>query len=609
MSYNGNSEVESIYYYLNYTDSVSTYCLSLDYFYHRFPSGKIYRASISVLASTGSDSYDYDSFDRVSEKHIYMHSNANSAIFFDNDVAYSYKSNSSGSNTSGLVETYSTKVNSYDTVSYTFTYDDNGNITKILYNNGEEINYAYDDLGQLIREDNEPLYRTYVFTYDDAGNILSTKTYYLTTSSVTPTNLLSTETHGYSNSSWGDLLTSYNGTAITYDDIGNPLNYYNGVSYLFNWDGRTLTGATKGGNTYAFTYNDEGIRTSKTKNGVTTTYYLNGSQIVAEETNGNITVYAYDANGSPLGMQYRNASTSTWETYWYEKNLQGDIIAVYNEAGTKLVSYVYDAWGGAWYTSHNNGLNTKAWDNPFLYRGYYYDRDLGFYYLNSRYYDAETGRFISPDKEGVITATPDALTDKNLFAYCDNNPVMRRDDGGEFWNLIIGGVAGVIIGATVSITSQLLDTTAPAANSRQFWQHVANAAAIGAISGALAASGVGLAGQVIGNAILGAAGAIVDTAIDDVGETTASTYALRTLEGATIGSLSGLIGGKGSASKHVSNHFNRLINSKSPNFSYYFSQIGRQAVRDGKAAIPSITRAAIPTVTKTFIKVGCQQEG
>ena len=77
-------------------------------------------------------------------------------------------------------------------------------------------------------------------------------------------------------------------------------------------------GAVRSGNTYSFTYNDEGIRTSKTKNGVTTTYYLNGSQIMAEETDGNVTVYLYDTDGSPIGMQYHAATSDeyTWEIYW-----------------------------------------------------------------------------------------------------------------------------------------------------------------------------------------------------------------------------------------------------------------------------------------------------
>ena len=139
---------------------------------------------------------------------------------------------------------------------------------------------------RLIREDNQYLGITYLYEYDNAGNITAVKICNYTTSS-SPT-VTETKHYTYSNSAWGDLLTAYNGNAITYDAIGNPLTYNNGKVYTFTWSGRQLIGATKGGNTYSFAYNDEGIRTSKTKNGVTTTYYLSGSQIIAEETGGKL---------------------------------------------------------------------------------------------------------------------------------------------------------------------------------------------------------------------------------------------------------------------------------------------------------------------------------
>ena len=96
-------------------------------------------------------------------------------------------------------------------------------------------------------------------------------------------------------------MTEYLRESITYDEIGNPLTYYNGEHYTFTWEGRLLVGATVGDKVMTFTYNEDGIRTSKTVNGVTTTYYLNGSQIIGEETNGNISLYVYDASGSPIG--------------------------------------------------------------------------------------------------------------------------------------------------------------------------------------------------------------------------------------------------------------------------------------------------------------------
>ena len=109
---------------------------------------------------------------------------------------------------------------------------------------------------------------------------------------------------------------------------------------------------------------------------------------------------------------------------------------VHNETGTLLMSYNYDAWGSCAYTSHNGGSSTAAYYNPFRYRGYYYDSDLTMYYLNSRYYDQVTGRFISADDVGYLGANGD-LNSYNMYAYCGNNPVMYVDHLGTYFNSIL----------------------------------------------------------------------------------------------------------------------------------------------------------------------------
>ncbi len=220
---------------------------------------------------------------------------------------------------------------------------------------------------------------------------------------------------------------------ITYDAIGNPLSYYNGTSYTFTWEGRRLIGAVSGSNTMSFEYNDEGIRTSKTVNGVETTYYVNGGQILAEKTDTRTIVYIYDASGTPIGMMYRTTSyaENIWDVFWYEKNLQGDIIAVYNSAGTKVATYTYsDAWGNHSVSYTNGGDSTGVIYNPFRYRSYYYDTDLGMYYLQSRYYDAKICRFISAD--GYLLT--DHLLGMNLYIYCFNNPTTGYDPFGS-WDI------------------------------------------------------------------------------------------------------------------------------------------------------------------------------
>ena len=160
------------------------------------------------------------------------------------------------------------------------------------------------------------------------------------------------------------------------------------------------------------------------------------------------------------------------------------------------MSYAYDAWGNCTTTYHNGGASTRAANNPFTYRGYYYDRDLKLYYLNSRYYDPVVCRFISPDDYSVLTATPAALTDKNLYAYCDNNPVMRVDNSGEFWisALLIG--AGATANALSSIASQAL------INNTVNWGEVGISAVAGGLSGAVSSTGMGVWGSRIINSVI-----------------------------------------------------------------------------------------------------------
>ncbi len=180
--------------------------------------------------------------------------------------------------------------------------------------------------GQLIRENNSATGKTYVYEYDKAGNITKKTVYSYTTGSHSSLTPLDTAIYGYTDESWGDLLTSYDGQSITYDGIGNPLSYYNGSSYSFTWEGRRLKTATKGNLSFTFTYNNDGIRTSKTVGGVEHTYTLNGTTILSEQWDNHVIIYIYDANGSPLGMQYRNSTYAedTWDNFWFEKNIQGE---------------------------------------------------------------------------------------------------------------------------------------------------------------------------------------------------------------------------------------------------------------------------------------------
>ena len=244
--------------------------------------------------------------------------------------------------------------------------------------------------------------KTYSYMYDKGGNIQ--------VKSVDGTSV----TYTYGDSTWKDLLTAYNGNAITYDTIGNPLTYYDGKT--FTWNGRQLTSV----GTTTYKYNADGIRTQKIQGSNVTQYYLNGSQILASKDNFGWIYYDYDATGKVVSVNYYGT------TYYYVHNLQGDVIALTDANGAIAVEYEYDPWGKMTYFG-GPYMASIGLANPFRYRGYFYDSETGFYYLNSRYYDPNTGRFLNAD--GYIS-TGQGLTGCNMFAYCGNNPIVRCDTEG-----------------------------------------------------------------------------------------------------------------------------------------------------------------------------------
>ena len=176
--------------------------------------------------------------------------------------------------------------------------------------------------------------------------------------------------------------------------------------------------------------------------------------------------FIYDNNGKPYAFYYDGT------LYYYITNLQGDVIRIIDTAGATICTYTYDAWGRLLNSSTNQIF--KA--NPIRYRGYYYDAESGLYYLGSRYYDPAVKRFINADGAALATINPysNGLTDKNYFAYCDNNPVSRNDDGGEFWGSV---VASAVLGGVTSAFDAVI--------AGESTTGVIKAAAKGAVSGAI----------------------------------------------------------------------------------------------------------------------------
>ena len=278
-----------------------------------------------------------------------------------------------------------------------YEYDEEERITKVTDSFDGTTEYTYDALGQLLTETVDGVIVNSM-VYDNYGNILSKNGV----------------AYEYCDDAWKDKLTAVGDDAIKYDAQGNPVSY---LGHTMTWEkGRQL----KSFDNITYTYNANGIRTSKTVNGVKHTYTLDGTNILRETWGSNTLIPLYDNEDTVCGIIYNSTP------YYFLKNLQGDVIAITDATGAVVAEYSYDAWGKCTITCDCCGI---AAINPYRYRGYYYDVEIGFYYVSSRYYNPEIGRFISSDDSEMVVLS-NILNLVNLFSYCDNGPVFDFDCGG-----------------------------------------------------------------------------------------------------------------------------------------------------------------------------------
>ena len=357
---------------------------------------------------------------------IYTFKNTGASTFELNNSIWNsqlyVKSNSNATSTMVASETIGGDT-------YTYTYDVLGNVTEIKKNGSVYRNFKYDDLGQLVREDNVENDATYVFRYGAGGNITRIgDTAYTDPSESDPTTGFYARLR-YEDSEWKDLLTSRNTLyTCTYDGKGNPTIYHGGE---MTWaDGRLLTSYygvdSSGMSTY--TYNSSGIRTSKTENGITHEYILDGSTILCEKrSDGRVLYFHYDDKGNIFSVDYNG------NTYYYVRNILGEILGLIDTNGLYVVKYTYTPYGYPEHITDGSGNDVPSNSihianlNPFRYKGYYYDADQELYYLNSRYYDPFFARFINAD---VLIQSSGSVLGYNMFAYCNNNPVLLADSHG-----------------------------------------------------------------------------------------------------------------------------------------------------------------------------------
>ena len=377
---------------------------------NKFTFGKDNLPATFTLSTGKKVDYTYDGLNRLTKTSLTT--STNTPI----DTTYTYFASKRGSG-------YTTTKLKSETINgekYEYKYDARSNITDVTKDGVLQYHYGYDMMNQLVSVNDKLNGKVYNYTYDAGGNLIS--------ETVTDSNGTTSNAYEYNNSNWGDVLTSYNGQSITYDEIGNPLTYRDGMSMTWK-NGRQLATLTNSDTSISYGYDSGSVRTTKTVNGVKYTYaYLNG-QLMYETRGDAKFYYSYDANGILYNVRYTLTDGGTEYSYYYTHNSRGDIIGIYNGAGELKAHYEYDAWGNVISITDNNGNaitnpNHIGNLNPFRYRGYYQDTETGLYYLMSRYYDTITHRFINAD--GYFQSGGSIL-DANTFAYCRNNPIMNSD--------------------------------------------------------------------------------------------------------------------------------------------------------------------------------------
>ena len=317
----------------------------------------------------------------------------------------------------------------------------------------------------------------------------------------------------------------------------------------------------------SYRYNDSGVRIRKSVNGVATDYLVDGTNIIAEKTGNNTIWYYYDAAGLRVGFTYNNIP------YYYIYNAQGDVIGLFNVSQQIVARYNYDAWGKIISVTDGSGAEITdtthiAHVNPFRYRGYYYDAETGFYYVSSRYYDPEIGRWINAD----ALVDQNSVLGYNLFAYCRNNPVNMTDTTGNLPFFAITAAIGAVVGAVVG-------GVVAAKNGGNVWAGVG----IGATAGALIGTGAGMAaGAALAGSITATTGAVM-----------AGGSALV----ATVGT-----GGLGAGATYIANNLSQAANNLAPAAQTAASKMQEVATK-GKAgeALSGLAKntSHIPSLTGT----------
>jgi len=399
---------------------------------------------------------NYDELGRV------INSNINNNI----PCEYTYYSN--GESTSLILKSMKIQNDLFE-----YVYDNMYNIIEIYKNGIIQIKYKYDNIGELIQEINYEKSKKYNYKYDLNGNILSKKVANLDDS------LIMIDNFEYTNDNWKDQLTKYNDIPIIYDNVGNMLSF---GSKQYTWCcGTKLKSFNDNINNkfVEYEYDVNGLLLTKNVGELSHKYYYENGVLILEKIGDNVLYFMYDNSDNLIGFKLNDT------TYYYKKNNLEDILGIYDNSYNLVVSYEYDSWGNVIAYDINGSIITDNNHigilNPYRYRSYYYDNDLGMYWLQSRYYNPQICRFINIDSQ----ISNDILGD-NLYLYCGNNPINRSDNSGRgfFSRIICGAVVGGVIGVAAKVAAN-------AVSGKKLNEGIIGAFVGGAVTGAIVAAPVG----------------------------------------------------------------------------------------------------------------------
>lgn len=336
--------------------------------------------------------------------YIYNENGQVLSIYFTNGTYASFEYN--GANQ--LVSLTNYNLNGIVMERFLYKYATNGNIISVQTTKGT-INYQYDQLNQLTQEtflDGT----TVSYEYDSVGNRTKKTLTKGTTSTIT--------TYSFNQA---DQLNSVNTQPLLYDLNGNLVDNGKNI-FVYNPDNRLVEFKDKAtGNTIAsFTYDYKGRRKSMMTSSGTVVFHYDQKDNVIYETDQSGTVlveFTWDHENRPVSMLKNGL------TYYYHLNGHGDVLVLTDKDGSRVASYTYDAWGNI--LSQSGTMHST---NPYRYAGYRYDENTKLYYLMARYYDPETGQFISRDPSLGKLENP---VTQNEYTYANNNPIMLIDPNGK----------------------------------------------------------------------------------------------------------------------------------------------------------------------------------